>query len=135
MSLSFKRTRPQTIHLELAPLIDVIFQLLIFFLISSSFLYPSLNITLPKVEAPDRADHQQELVLSVGKTGECFINGQAVQETLLSSRLKAELAQSPRKSVFFHADNTVPYQKVLELMSVANQAGAQQLNFMYEDTD
>lgn len=135
MSLQFTRPKSEGIRLELAPLIDVIFQLLIFFMISSSFLYPSLSINLPKIETPLPSEQQQELVLSVAKEGAYFINGEPTTKAALPSALKHALETNARKSIFFHADNAIPYQQVVEVMNLANAAGAQQFNFIYEDTD
>jgi len=134
MSLKFTRPKSEAVRLELAPLIDVIFQLLIFFMISSSFLYPSLSINLPKIETPEPSDQHQELVLSVAKGGSYFLNGEPTQKELLPGMLKQALESNDRKSLFFHADNSIPYQQVVEVMNLANAAGAQQFNFIYEDT-
>ena len=134
MSLKFTRPKSEAVRLELAPLIDVIFQLLIFFMISSSFLYPSLSINLPKIETPEPSDQHQELVLSVAKGGNYFLNGEPTQKESLPGALKQALESNDRKSLFFHADNSIPYQQVVEVMNLANAAGAQQFNFIYEDT-
>lgn len=134
MSLQFTRPKSEAVRLELAPLIDVIFQLLIFFMISSSFLYPSLSINLPKIETPIVSDQHQELVLSVAKGGDYFLNGDPISKDQLSNALESALAEKTKKSVFFHADNSIPYQQVVEVMNLANAAGAQQFNFIYEDT-
>lgn len=133
MSLKFTRPKSEAVRLELAPLIDVIFQLLIFFMISSSFMYPSLSINLPKIETPEPSDQHQELVLSVAKGGSYFLNGEPTQKESLPGALKQALGSNDRKSLFFHADNSIPYQQAVEVMNLANAAGAQQFNFIYED--
>ncbi|HQU08793.1 MAG TPA: biopolymer transporter ExbD [Opitutales bacterium] len=135
MAVDFRRAKPESLTLELAPLIDVIFQLLIFFMISSSFLYPALKLTLPKLEQTFEDNAEQNLVLSVDGDGHYFINQNAVTLEALPQALQQALSETEDKSVFFRGDHQIPYEKVLELMRMASASGAAQFNFIYEDKD
>jgi biopolymer transport protein ExbD len=134
MSIQFKRPQSPPLILELTPLIDVIFQLLIFFMISSSFLYPALALKLPTLENTIAHSGEQLLVVSVDESGQYFVNHEPVAITQLKNRLEAALADVPSKSVFFRAHKTLPYEQVLDTMHVATQAGCSQFNFIFEQS-
>ena len=132
MAVNFTRPKADEPTMELTPMIDVIFQLLIFFMISSSFLYPSLQIQLPKVDDKGNVQSNQHLIVSISPEGEYFINNNLVNKEELEHSLREELSELDQKSVFFRADETVPYKQVVDIMKMANSAGALQFNFIYE---
>ena len=133
MSVVFERPKQSSPRLELTPLIDVIFQLLIFFMISSSFLYPSLDISLPKLEKEQASNNTQRLVVSIDNNGLFFINNHPIDKDSLESAISEGFTNSGQKSVFFRADKKIAYQQVLDVMQIANQAGAEHFNFIYEN--
>jgi biopolymer transport protein ExbD len=131
--VEFIRPRKPSLGLDMTPMIDIVFQLLIFFMLSSSFLNPSLKLTLPKAVQQDKRE-PEKIVLSMDKTGGTFINTQKVEKNQLKSQLETRFAGDSKKAVHLRGDAEMPYKLFVEVMDIARQAGAQQINIVHEDT-
>lgn len=134
MRVEFKIPRADEGMIELTPLIDVIFQLLVFFMLSSSFLYPALDLVLPRLDNLEQESNPPLLVINLDQHGHLFLNSTAVAPEQLEEVLRQRLAEIDDRSVFLRADTSTPYGTILEVMKTANTAGALQFNFLYEDT-
>ena len=110
--------------LDMAPLIDIVFQLLIFFMLSSSFLNPALKLNLPKAIAQDETP-REKIIVSVDKKGSLFVNTAPVPMDRLQSELSAKLAKEETKAVFLRGDADMPYKLFVQVMYISRQAGAQ----------
>ena len=132
--MEFIRPKKITLGLDMAPLIDVVFQLLIFFMLSSSFLNPVLKLDLPKSMAHHPPEPEQ-IVVSVDKIGNVFLDTQKVPMASLKSELEAKFAARPKKAIHLRGDQAMPYRWFVEVMDIARQAGARQINIVHESKD
>jgi len=129
--IEFNRPGESSLSLDMAPMIDIVFQLLIFFMLSSSFLYPAMKIALPKTVESD-AKEQERIVVSVDREGNVFVNAAKSSMSQLKSDLEAKLAADPKRSVHIRGDKEMPYRYFVEVMGSARQAGARQVNILHE---
>ncbi|OGW69463.1 MAG: hypothetical protein A2036_01690 [Omnitrophica bacterium GWA2_50_21] len=129
--MEFIRPRNLSMGLDMAPLIDIVFQLLIFFMLSSSFLNPALKLNLPKAIAQDETP-REKIIVSVDKKGSLFVNTAPVPMDRLQSELSAKLAKEETKAVFLRGDADMPYKLFVQVMDISRQAGAQQINIVHE---
>lgn len=129
--MEFLRPRRPTLSLDMAPLIDIVFQLLIFFMLSSSFLNPALKLNLPKAVTQDSKEPEQ-IIVSIGRKGSIFINHDEIQMERLTLALSQKLSGRTRKSVHVRGDKEMPYKYFVEVMDAARQAGATQVNIVHE---
>jgi biopolymer transport protein ExbD len=115
------------IVINITSLIDVIFLLLIFFLVTSTFSeQPGLKIELPSARSSE-ARQMEELVLAVSRTGNLFLNRQAVTRQELPQKL-AEFARQPEPpALVLRADRHVSYGLIVELMDISRQAGLRKI--------
>lgn len=127
----FVRPRRPRLALDLAPLIDVVFQLLVFFMLSSSFLNPALSLTLPKASGEDRPD-QPPVVVSVDDSGAIFINQEAVADDEFERTLSLRLTKLENHTVNFRGDRAMEYERFVDLMDRARKAGALQFNIVHQ---
>lgn len=125
------RPKKPELSLDMAPLIDIVFQLLIFFMLSSSFLSPSMKLTLPKTAQSDPKT-QERIVISVDREGNISINSDRSSLDRLQSDLAVKLASDPQKAVHIRGDKEMPYKYFVEIMGMARQAGARQVNILHE---
>jgi len=130
-SAFFIRPKRASAGLDMAPLIDVVFLLLIFFMLTSSFLQPSIPLTLPKASASDNPPPAPVFV-SVDTSGAVYINQDAVPRGNFSAALGALLAGREDRTVNFRGDRAMPYEIFVGLMDEARQAGATQFNIVHE---
>jgi len=118
---SRRRSRRPTINIT--SLIDVMFLLLIFFMVSSTFRGRSaLDITLPQADsAAEQAPANHEI--AVNSTGQCFLDQNRVSPTELRRALTDLLAQEPTATLVLRADETAAFQHVVNAIDIARSAG------------
>jgi biopolymer transport protein ExbD len=106
-------------HLDIAPLIDVVFLLLIFFMLTSSFIFqPGIRVNLPKAVTSEIL-HKELLIVVVTEENEVFINERPVERDELVSRIT--LAARDNKSLLIKADKGADLGKVIEVWDICRQ--------------
>lgn len=113
--------------LSLTPLIDVVFLLLIFFLVTSEFEEEErrLDIVLPTaVSAAPMTSKPREIVIDVDAEGLIYLSGQVTNLDELEQLMIAAVAQNPtNQTAVIRADRATPFQPVVSVMDVCNRAG------------
>jgi len=114
--------------LSITPLIDVVFLLLIFFLVASRLSQEDreLDIPLPSAaNAMPMTSEVQELVVNVDELGSIFINGDTLSLDQFDQMLTQAVANNPLgQSVIIRADRRVPLQSPVDVMDVCLKCGA-----------
>jgi biopolymer transport protein ExbD len=111
-----------------APMVDVVFLLLLFFVLSSPFVMQSgFGVVLPSTETPT-ATSFQEMVVTVTRDKLLFFNNQPTTLEKFQRSLAIAVRQNPRSELIIKADRQVPHGAVVELMSVALKAGVTVVN-------
>ena len=110
--------------LNLTPLIDAVFLLLVFFMVTSVFVKATqLKIELTIAENYDQIDQEKKLNLRVSAEGQLEFNGQFVSMGQLAVVLESERLRSGSGTLIVTADAQTPHGFVLDAMEVAVQAG------------
>ena len=112
--------------LNLTPMIDVVFQLLIFFMVATTFLDPEkeIGIELPEAasgEAPD--EESSELIINIFADGRIILSGREVAAESLLGELKAAAQADPQTPVTIRGDRLVHHERVVQVMDACGQAG------------
>ena len=117
-------------ELNITPLLDLAFVLLVIFIITAPLLTGSLKLDLPKVEAP--AAQQEPTVLNVGlrKDGQLYLADKAIALDQLRARFAAAAKQSAKTEVHISADTAVPYGDVAQVMGAAQNAGLSRIGLI-----
>lgn len=132
MSVEFQVKSEAHPLINLTPLIDVIFLLLVFFMLTSSFTYPALDLSLPQAEQQPETGEQQRLVVSVDANDTIYLNRTKVTKEVLEDRIRIALTGEPHREVFFRGHRDIPYERFVELMEVVGRAGATNFNIIHE---
>jgi len=117
------RQRPvKRARIEIIPMIDVIFFLLVFFMISSMAMtrINSLPVALPKTSSSPQA-LKQNVILTVKKNGSMFINKTPVTLETLGNQLAYEMREKPQDIVVVNADEGIEYGRVVQAMDQAKK--------------
>lgn len=113
--------------LSLTPLIDVVFLLLIFFLVTSEFENEEkrLDIILPSAtSAVPMTGKPREIVVDVSQDGVVFLSGQPTELEELKRLLKVAAINNPtNQSVVIRADRATTFQPIVNVMDICNQTG------------
>ena len=123
----FRKRRPP-VTLDLTPLIDCIFQLLVFFLLTASFITtPNLGVELPKASSKAATSQQRDLIVVITRTGAIQFENKAVPASQLLGRLKALHKKRPGSRVLIQADTKSYHGRVVQVMDAAKAAGFRRL--------
>ena len=130
--MQFRRQSNQDEQINLTPLIDVVFLLLIFFMVSTTFTKEThLEIDLPEASAePATANEDLSIDITIQVTGDYVINVQALvnqQAATLQRALKKVTDGDNTLPLTITADANTPHQAVVRAMDVAGQLGFAQL--------
>lgn len=113
--------------LSLTPLIDVVFLLLIFFLVTSEFEEEErrLDIVLPTAtSAVPMTSRPREVIVDIDQQGLVYLNGQATDLPELESLLAVAVSRNPtNQSVVIRADRSTAFQPVVSVMDICNRTG------------
>jgi biopolymer transport protein ExbD len=131
--MHFKRQSRSSLDINLTPLIDVVFLLLIFFMVSTSFTSEShLTLTLPEaVYAEKSPDDRPRLDVVVDKNGFYRVAEQALVDTrpeTLASALRNLSEENFKLPIEITADAVAPYQAVVQVIDIAGELGFVQIN-------
>jgi biopolymer transport protein ExbD len=129
----FTRPKRPTLSIDMAPLIDVVFLLLIFFMLTSNFVPPSVPLTLPKASSGALSE-ALKVVVSLDQTGQISIAEKTVADAEFETALRAALEQNSTTAVHFRGDTSVDYGVFLKLISRARSAGANQFHLVHDST-
>jgi biopolymer transport protein ExbD len=121
-----KRPRYQ-IQPPLTSLIDIVFMLLIYFLLTTNFMVDEgIKIKLPQAKAA-APQTQQEITIYVDRDGRAFLLNKQVPEDMLFKKLKEMIGGQKDRLVVVKADRTVVLNKAVKVMDLAKAAGAARL--------
>lgn len=129
--MTFLRRRRAAPTLEIAPLVDVVFLLLIFFLLCSTFVMPALKLTLPEARNPE-CPASPELVVSVDRQGNFYLNQEPVTLAHLKVRLQARLAHLKAKRLTFRGDARSEYRYFVKVLDLAKELGIDDISLVHE---
>lgn len=137
--MNLRPNKKADLDLNLTPLIDVVFLLLIFFMVSSSFEHKSeINITLPKASA-EYTEQQLEVVnVAVDAQGRVFVNEKALVNSSLITIREAirDAAQGfDEPTIIINADKDATHQSVVRIMDAARQLNMTKITFATQELD
>lgn len=111
--------------IDVSPLVDMVFILLIFFLVSTTFVKDlKIDIDRPQASSATTAS-TKALRLYIDKGGNTYLQGEPIRVWVIQSRLRDLLKGSTNKSVLIVTDDIVPSGRLVEVVDQARLAGAQ----------
>ncbi len=122
--MQFLKESDEEVGISLTSLIDVIFLLLIFFMVATTLIDPSrrLDIQLPEAKAASADTKSIPVTIEMGERGEVTLNGEKVDLPTLESRLKA-MGQENRKTAIVRADRRIDYGRVVAVLGICRASG------------
>ena len=130
---------PDEIDINVIPMIDIFLMLLIFFMLSTTFLRKSeMNITLPKASAEQTEPTLDTINIAVDARGNFFVNDQALVNSRLYTIREAirDAASGINKPIItIHADAEATHQSVVKVMDAARQLNLVNITFATQPTE
>jgi len=126
-------------EINVVPYIDVMLVLLVIFMITAPLLKTGVDVDLPSANAKPLEDVKTEpLVATVDKQGQFYLNvggdpDKPIGEQKLVTYAAAAMRRNPERQVLVRGDKNVPYEKVVRVMALLQQAGAPQVGLVGEE--
>jgi len=130
--MRFRTPRQQQdddLRLELTSMTDIVFLLLIFFMVSTTFvdLNRQLDIQLPDTPAAEQAPETRRYVVELSAQNTLRLDGAEIPLSELTSRLQQGAVGARRRAVEIRADKRLPYGRVIDVLGRVRQANIQDI--------
>ncbi|MHB8058350.1 MAG: ExbD/TolR family protein [Desulfuromonadaceae bacterium] len=125
--IDFGEHQPEKKFLDMTPMLDVVFLLLIFFMLTSIFSKPSIPLNLPESESAKVA-REPDVSVAIKLDGTVFLNSRAVALAELQPALAQLYEGKERREISLVSDKGVPFGRVVEVMDLAKKAGAEDIS-------
>ena len=129
--MDFIRPKRPSSGIDLAPLIDCVFLLLIFFMLSSSFMQPAIPLQLPTSSSKEMPEINR-IEVSVNEVGEIHVNNEAVPIGALGSTLIRLSEGDTSRPVLFRGDKEIRYEQFIDIVTETRKAGFRQLSLQHQ---
>ena len=122
--MSLRPKRRNIPRVDVIPLIDVLMVLILFFLTSMQFQdLRALNVKLPKIDSAGSNKITNQLVVSVSKEGEYFLNGNEDNLEKIGEVMKSSASLPRKPAVLVVADENVPLKHVTKVVDLCRESG------------
>lgn len=120
--MRIERRRTRTSEVYVASLNDIMFFLLLFFLIVSTMVNPSvIKLLLPKAEHSEQTVSKQTINLTITKDLKYYLNDEEISPDKLEFRLKLAMRKAQETTVILRADNEITLQPVVDVIDLGNK--------------
>jgi len=131
--MNFKLKNRDEFNLDITPLIDVVFLLLIFFMVSTTFKHESeINITLPSASTETVSQKPDAINIGLDLKGNIYVDGKKLNNsefTTIKMALFDRIKNSEKPPVIISADTDVKYQSVIYLLDTLRQLGLVKITY------
>jgi biopolymer transport protein ExbD len=122
------RQQRKKARIEIIPMIDTVFFLLVFFMMASlaMVVYRGMPVNLPKAES-GQLTRDDNVAITLGKNGETYLNREPTTREALPGQIRSVVAANPNVVVMINADGEVLHRRVVDIVDVARTAGVARL--------
>ena len=125
--MDFEGAKRIRVHLDIAPLIDIVFLLLIFFMLTANFIMqPAIKIKLPAAKTA-RTCEEGEIIVFITEDNRIFLNKNELAVGDLKNALKDKMEKMEKREVILKADEKINLGLAVNVMDIARDAGAEAL--------
>lgn len=114
---------------DMTPMIDMVFLLLIFFLLTSVFQVPAVATNLPDSSTASSIT-PQDVVISIKENGEIYFNDEKISLHALGHMIKHSIGVTSVKEVSIASDKGVDFASIMAVMDIARESGAESVSFL-----
>ena len=125
------RVQKKKFRVDMAPLIDVVFLLLIFFMLTFAIQGKGMDLSLPQAGSgagtPDRLP-----VIKIQKEGPIFLDGRPMNFDSLKAAIQARMKNADQKTVVIEAESEARYELFVRIMDISRKAGVEDFSIISE---
>ncbi len=134
--VKFQRRNNKHARIEIIPMIDVIFFLLVFFMLFATFETrgTGISVDLPKATTATAQQYEQ-IIITITRTGQHYFNDKIVSRNELEAYIAGGLREDPSTPVIIKADKEVQYERIVNVMDMVGKAGGYKLGLAAEQPE
>jgi len=130
--LSKRKGDDEAGEIDLTPMLDVVFILLIFFIVTSVFVTEA-GIDVSKPEASTVEDTSGDMILiAVGPQGDIWIDGDQIDPRFIRARFELRLADAPNSAVIIQGDESASNEQIMLILKAAREANISDVSISAE---
>ena len=128
MDFNLPRRKQKDVGIEMGPLMDIVFILLIFFVVTSSFTRETgVDVTKPQAQSASQLE-KENLLIAITREGTIHMNERQVDLASLQDILKQSLAKAPDREVVVIADKEAETGVLVQVIDMCNLAGVKKVS-------
>ncbi len=126
--MKFPHLNKKSARFDLTPLIDVVFLLLIFFMLTTTFvnLENRVKVNLPSGDFA-AAESSENIIVTITENNTIYLNGKLIDPLKLTESVAAEIKEEPERTVVLEADTNVLHGKVIRVMDLIKKGGVERI--------
>jgi len=127
----YQREEKELISINITPLIDIVFLLLVFFMLATSFIQKStieINLSSGKTVKIDNAKNTAVVILN--KKGLIYLNNKLIKVTNIRNEINNIVEKNPKYRILIKSHKKVPVQKVIRLIEEVRLAGTDNIKLV-----
>lgn len=134
--MKFPHPNKTSASFNLTPLIDVVFLLLIFFMLTTTFvnLENRIKVDLPTGDFA-AAEPSENIIVTITENNTIYLNGKLIDPLKLTESVTAEIKDEPEKIVILEADKNVLHGKVIRVLDLLKKGGAERIAIATQPTE
>ena len=118
--------------INVTPFVDVMLVLLIIFMVTAPMMVQGVNVSLPKASSDPLPAEKEQLIVTIDKNNNIYINDYQVAFDFLHEKLKKILEGRGNREVYLRADKEISYGMVVNVMSQIKAVGVEKLGMVTE---
>ena len=118
--------------INVTPLVDVMLVLLIIFMVTAPLIQSGVKVDLPRASAQQMEHAEEKLVLTIRRDRRVFLGDVEISPADLEAKLSTNARVQKDKELYLHADRSLQYGMVVEIMATARRAGVESLGMITE---
>ncbi|HJN96890.1 MAG TPA: biopolymer transporter ExbD [Gammaproteobacteria bacterium] len=127
-----RRQQDEAGEIDLTPMLDVVFILLIFFIVTSVFVTEAgIEVTRPEASTVDPTSGDL-ILIAVGPNGDIWIDGDQIDPRFIRSRFELRLADAPNSAIIIQADESANNEQVMLILQAAREANIDNVSISAE---
>ena len=124
--------RRQMTDINVTPLVDVMLVLLIIFMVTAPLIQSGVKVDLPRASAKPMEHSEEKIVLKITKDRRIYLGDVEIDGAQLEQKLASNARVQKDKELYLHADRSLPYGQIVEVMATARRAGVESLGMITE---